>query len=102
MLIEPFANPRRQCFKSTVFRNREGIFTKLPLSTLPPQRAIFLRAWLYDVNLSGMYRERDSDSTDRLANAEAVLRQEPDEEEDEAGEEDDRKEDDDEGDGYSE
>jgi len=46
---------------------------------------------------------RDSDASDRLADANVVLlRQEPDEEEDE--EEDDRKEedDDDEGDGYSE
>ena len=62
-------------------------------------------AWLYDVSMSGMFRERpDSDSTDRLLSADVLLRQEPDEEDDE--EDDDRKkedaDDDDEGDGYSE
>ena len=55
--------------------------------------------------MSGMYRERpDLDLADRLVNADALLRQEPDEEDDE--EDDDRKkedaDDDDEGDGYSE
>ncbi len=62
-------------------------------------------AWLYDVSMSGMFREQpDSDSTDRLVSADVLLRQEPDEEDDE--EDDDRKkedaDDDDEGDGYSE
>ncbi len=62
-------------------------------------------AWLYDVSMSGMFRERhDSDSTDRLVSADVLLRQQPDEEDDE--EDDDRKkedaDDDDEGDGYSE
>jgi hypothetical protein len=56
--------------------------------------------------MSGMYRERpDLGLTDRLLNADSLLRQEPDEEDDE--EDDDRKkedaDDDDEGDdGYSE
>jgi hypothetical protein len=47
----------------------------------------------------------NSDSTDRLVNAGALLRKEPDEEDDADEEEDDRKEDDDyddEGEGYSE
>jgi len=63
-----------------------------------------LRAWLYHVTMTGMYRKRrDSDLPDRSVNADALLRQEPDEDEDE---EDDHKEeeeeDDDEGEGYSE
>jgi hypothetical protein len=51
-----------------------------------------------------MCKERpDSDSTDRLVNADALLRREPDEGDDEDEEEDDRKEEeDDEGEGYSE
>ncbi len=41
------------------------------------QRRLSLRAWLYDVSMSGMFREcPDSDSTDRLVSAD-VLRQEP-------------------------
>ena len=62
-----------------------------------------LRAWLYHVTMTGMYRERpDSDLPDRSVNADAILRQEPDEDEDEDEEDDHKEDDDDEGEGYSE
>jgi len=76
------------------------------LGTLSPNGVISIWAWLYDVSMSGIFRDwPDSDSTDRLVSAVVLLRHEPDEENDE--EEDDRKEEDDDddesgGDGYSE
>ena len=53
--------------------------------------------------MTGMYRERlDSDLPDRSVNADALLRQEPDEDEDEEDDHKEEEDDDDEGEGYSE